>query len=106
MIFHEEVAFRRSRETSIDAGLEDHEAPASSGDSLDEPPNPDGQREEFEERLDAPTEEPIERLLEEPPVKRRPAWCRQILQEAEGHAASKGTFRESRKPQRFYGLSA
>ena len=77
--FHEEVAFRCSRETSIDAGLEEHEAPAASGDSFDKPPNLDGQRKEFEERLDAPAEEPIERLLEEPPVKRRPTWCRQIL---------------------------
>ena len=71
--FHEEVAFRRSKETSIDAGLEEHEAPAVSGDSLDEPPSPKDQREESEEGLDAPAEEPIERLLEEPPVKRRPA---------------------------------
>lgn len=69
--FHKEVAFRRSRETSIDVGLEEHEALATSGDSLNEPPSPDGQREESEERLDAPAEEPIERLLEEPPVKRR-----------------------------------
>ena len=79
MNFHEEVAFRRSRETSIDAGLGEQEAPVASGGSLDEPPSPDGQREEFEERLDAPAKEPIERLLEDPPVKRRPAWCRQIL---------------------------
>ena len=56
--------------------------------------------------MDAPAEEPIERLLEAPPVKRRPTWCRQILQEAEGHATPKGTFRESRKPQRFFGFSA
>ena len=56
--------------------------------------------------MDALAEEPLERLLEDPLAKRRPAWCRQILQEAEGHAAPKGTFRESRKPQRFFGLAA
>ena len=56
--------------------------------------------------MDVPTEDPIERLLEEIPAKRQPAWCRQILQEAEGHAAPKGTFRESRKPQRYSGLAA
>ena len=77
--FHEEVAFRRSREISIDAGLEEQEVPTASGGSLDEPPSPKGRREEFEERLDALAEEPIERLLEDPPVKRRPTWCRQIL---------------------------
>ena len=63
-------------------------------------------REESEEGLDVPIEEPIERLLEEIPAKRKPAWCRQILQEAEGHATPKGTFRESRKPQRYFGLTA
>ena len=56
--------------------------------------------------MDVPTEEPIERLLEEIPARRQPAWCKQILQEAEGHAAPKGTFRGSRKLQRFSGLAA
>jgi hypothetical protein len=32
---------------------------------------------------------------------KRPAWARQTLQEAEGHAAPRGTFRESERPQRF-----
>jgi hypothetical protein len=32
---------------------------------------------------------------------KRPAWARQTLQEAEGHAAPRGTFRESKRPQRF-----
>ena len=79
MTFHEEVVFRHSRETSINAGLEEHEAPAANGDSLDKPPSPEGQREESEKRLDAPVEEPIERLLEDPLVKRRSSWCRQNL---------------------------
>jgi hypothetical protein len=30
-----------------------------------------------------------------------PVWARQTLQEAEGHAAPRGTFRESKKPKRF-----
>jgi hypothetical protein len=30
-----------------------------------------------------------------------PAWARQTLQEAEGHAALRGTFQESKKPKRF-----
>ena len=85
--------------------MEEQEAPAADGESLDEPPSPKDQREESKEGLDAPVEEPLERLLEDPPAKRKPAWCRQILQEAEGHAAPKGTFRESRKPQSFFGLA-
>jgi hypothetical protein len=32
---------------------------------------------------------------------KRLAWARQTLQEAEGHAAPRGTFRESKRPQRF-----
>jgi hypothetical protein len=32
---------------------------------------------------------------------KRPSWARQTLQEAEGHAAPRGTFQESKKPQRF-----
>jgi hypothetical protein len=30
-----------------------------------------------------------------------PAWARQTLQEAEGHATPRGTFRDSKKPKRF-----
>ena len=77
----------------------EQEAPAVDGESSDKPLGPEHEREESEEGLDVPTEEPIEKLLEEIPAKRQPAWCRQILQEAGGHAAPKGTFRESRKPQ-------
>ena len=58
------------------------EAPAADGESSNKPPSPADEREESEEGLDVPSEEPIERLLEEIPARRQPAWCRQILQEA------------------------
>ena len=32
---------------------------------------------------------------------KRLAWARQTLQEVEGHAAPRGTFRESKRPQKF-----
>jgi hypothetical protein len=32
---------------------------------------------------------------------KRPAWTRQTLQEAKGHAAPRGTFRERKRPSRF-----
>jgi hypothetical protein len=32
---------------------------------------------------------------------KRHAWARQTLQEVEGHASPRGTFRESKRPQRF-----
>jgi hypothetical protein len=36
----------------------------------------------------------------------KPAWCREILKEAEKHAAPKGTFRESKKPYKYSSLIA
>jgi hypothetical protein len=33
--------------------------------------------------------------------RKRLAWARQTLQEVEGHATPRGTFRESKRPQRF-----
>ena len=68
--FHEEVAFCRSREVPLDAELVEQEVPVANGESLDEPPCLENQREESEEGLDVPTEEPIERLLEEIPARR------------------------------------
>ena len=35
--------------------------------------------------------------------RRRLAWARQTLQDAERHATPCGTFRESKRPQRFLG---
>jgi hypothetical protein len=32
---------------------------------------------------------------------KRSTWARQTLQEAEGHAASRGTFQENKRPKRF-----
>ena len=57
----------------------EQEAPATDGESSEKPPSPADEREESEEGPDVPSEEPIERLLEEIPAKRQPAWCRQIL---------------------------
>lgn len=37
-----------------------------------------------------------------PENRKRPAWLRSTLQEAEGHT-TKGTFRESKRPKRFSG---
>ena len=48
----------------------------------------------------------VEFPLEKPPVKRKPTWCQEILKEAEKHVAPKGTFRESKKPNKYSGLIA
>ena len=49
---------------------------------------------------------PLERPVFAPPVKRRLAWLRETLQEAEKHTAPPDTFRESRRPQKFSGYVA
>jgi hypothetical protein len=94
--FHEETAFRRARDLLCDT--EEQEAPP-----LDSP-SPDEQREETSEIEADPSRDSIEFPMELPPVKRKPAWCREILREAERHSAPKGTFRESRKPDKYSGL--
>jgi hypothetical protein len=53
-----------------------------------------------------PIRDSIEFPLEKLPAKRKPTWCREILKEAEKHAAPKGTFRESKKPDKYSGLIA
>jgi hypothetical protein len=53
-----------------------------------------------------PIRDSIKFPLEKPLAKRKLAWCREILKEAEKHATPKGTFRESKKPDKFLGLIA
>jgi hypothetical protein len=97
--FHEEAAFRHSRELPCDT--EEQEAP--SPEPLDSP-LPEERREETIEPSVDPIRDSVEFPLEKPPVKRKPAWCREILKEAEKHAAPKGTFRESKKPDKYSSL--
>jgi hypothetical protein len=99
--FHEEVAFHRSRELPYDS--EEQEAPSlePSDSQLS-----DEQREEAREPSVDPIRDSIEFPLEKPPTKRKPAWCHEILKEAGKHEAPKGTFRESKKPNKYSGLIA
>jgi hypothetical protein len=99
--FHEETTFCRARELPCDS--EEQETPP-----LDPSYShfPDEQREETLELLVDPSRDTIEFPMEIPPTKRKPAWCREILKEAEKHSASKGTFRESKKPDKYSGLIA
>jgi hypothetical protein len=53
-----------------------------------------------------PSRDTIEFPMEIPPIKRKLAWCQEILKEAEKHSAPKGTFRESKKPDKYFGLIA
>ena len=46
--------------------------------------------------------DPIDPPLQEPYSSReRPSWIRGTLDDAEGHIAPRGTFRESKKPTRY-----
>ena len=46
-------------------------------------------------------ERPIDPLREIAVNRKRPTWLRNTLQEVEGHATLKGSFRESKRPHKF-----
>jgi hypothetical protein len=97
--FHEEAPFFHAIELSCDT--EEQEAPSlEPSDSL----IPYVQREETSEPSEDPTRDTIEFPLEKPHFKRKPAWCEEILKEAGKHAAPKGTFRESKKLDKYSSL--
>jgi hypothetical protein len=89
--FHEETTFRRARDLPCDS--EEQEAPPV--DSPDSP-LPDEQREETSELPVDPSRDTIEFPMEIPPIKRKPAWCQEILKEAEKHSAPKGPSEKAR----------
>lgn len=104
VIFHEEAVFRKSKELQ----LESESDPVS---PIVESSNSGNQREENiddHNDHDIPLEpiENLERTLEEPPVKRKPTWFKETLQESEKLATPKGTFRESKRPHRYGGYVA
>jgi hypothetical protein len=51
-----------------------------------------------------PSRDTIEFPLEKLHVKKKPTWCREILKEAKKHSTLKGTFRESKKPDKYSSL--
>jgi hypothetical protein len=99
--FHEEAAFRRSGELPCDTKEKEAPSPEPSDSPLS-----DEQREDAKEPSVDPIRDSVEFPLEKPPVKRKSVWCHKILKEAEKHAAPKGTFRESKKPDKYSGLIA
>ena len=109
--FEEDAAFLRSRECHLDVEIEEHEAPSDVEDLVPDSPRLDVQREEHSYHVPdsvdpvEPTR-PLERPVFAPPVKRRPTWLHETLQQAEEHVAPLGTFKESRRPQKFFGYVA
>jgi hypothetical protein len=98
--FHEEVAFKKSRELQQESEAVHPTSPSSENEE------PDDQRREPRE---GPSNEPLEpselleRTLKEPPPKRKLGWLKEIVQEAERIVAPKGTFKERKRPHRFGG---
>jgi hypothetical protein len=97
--FEEEVAFRRSRGSHMEIDSERQE------EMVPSPPHPPVVQRETIEPID-----PIDPVDPVAPVdvprdiavgRKRPAWARQTLQEEEGHATPRGTFRERKRPQRY-----
>jgi len=90
--FDEETIFRRFHESLMDDDVEEQVAP------IPEDHDPDHQDICLE-----PISEP------KPPkdvTQKRPGWILDTLQDAEGHATPRGTFRERKRPHRYSGYSA
>ena len=101
----------RSKESHLDVETEEHETPNDLEDPIPDSPHSDIQREEHPDHVPDSVDpvEPVgpsERPVFAPPVKRRPTWLHETLQEAEKYAAPLGTFRESKRLQRFSGYVA
>jgi hypothetical protein len=94
--FHEEAAFKKSRELQQESKAVQPASPSFENEESDEGPS--------DEPLE-PVEE-LERTLEEPPVKRKSGWLKDTVQEAKKIVAPKGTFKESKRPHRYGGYVA
>ena len=100
MTFHEEEAFKRSKEIECDLETEEAEAPILEDHDDDSSPY-DAQRENLAEHAELPViDEPVE-LVVEPLAKRRSTWCRYVLRDAEKHGAPVGTSRKHMHPDKY-----
>jgi hypothetical protein len=95
--FDKDEAFRRFRESHIDEDQIEQEAPKDvvMVDSTPEETIPEVQNDMVE------SERPVDLPEEIVATRKRPAWLWNTLQEVEGHAAPKGSFRESKRPHNF-----
>jgi len=90
--FDKDAALRKI--SNLPISRKDKEADAGNqGDSQDEPML---DVEQPMDPIDPPPHEPS-------PPKRRPSWLRETLKDAERHVARRGTFRESKQPNRYQG---
>ena len=62
-----------------------------------------GNQEELKDEMLIDSEGPMDPIDPPPSLGKRPSWLRDTLEDAEGHMAPRGTFRESKKPNRYQG---
>jgi hypothetical protein len=101
--FHEEAAFKKSRELQQESETVQPASPSSENEE-----SYDQREEPHEGPINEPLEpnEVLETTLEEPPAKRKPGWLKEIVQKAERIVAPKGIFRERKRPHSFGGYVA
>jgi hypothetical protein len=97
MTFDEDETFRRSRESHMDEYQEDKKAPRDAI-MVDSTPK-EHILEDHNETIEP--ERPVDPPKEATVSRKRLTWLWNTLQEAEGHAVPKGSFRESKRPHKF-----
>ena len=65
-----------------------------------------GNQEEPKDETMPDAEGPMDPIDPPPSLGKRPSWLKDTLEDAEGHMAPRGTFRESKKPNRYQGYLA
>ena len=65
-----------------------------------------GNQEEPKDETMLDVEGPMDPIDPPPSLRKRPSWLRDTLEDVEGHMASRGAFRESKKSSRYQGYLA
>jgi len=93
VIFDESITFKKSKELAMDSV--DEELPAFEEVSWEE---------EESNHEDEGASEPIQPVVI-PESRKRHNWLKSTLLDVEGHGAAQGTFKESKKPKRYFGYA-
>lgn len=94
VIFDERIEFKNSKELSIDS--DDEELPM-----FEEEVN----KEEGSHHDEEGPSEPVQPMVIQE-TREIPNWLKSTLLDVEGHGAAQGSFRESKRPKRYYGYVA
>lgn len=95
VIFYESIAFKKSKELSID--FDDEELPIFE-EEVDK-------EEEGSHHKEEGSSEPVQPVVIQE-TRKRPNYLKSTLIDAEGHGAAQGSFRESKRPKRYSGYVA